>query len=39
MGDESGLPLIALLDADVVVSPSYIKLSKDLGILEFVNEV
>ena len=39
VGDESGLPLVAFLDVDVVVSPSYVKLSKDLGILEFVDEV
>ena len=39
MGNESGFSLVAFLDADVVVSPSYIKLSKNLGILEFVNEV
>ena len=39
MGDESGLPLVAFLDADVVVSPSYVKLSKDLGVFEFVDEV
>ena len=39
VGDESGLPLIAFLDMDIVVSPSYIKLSKDLGVFEFVDEV
>ena len=39
MGDESGLPLVAFLDTDVVVSPSYIELGKDLGVLEFVDEV
>ena len=39
VGDESGLPLVAFLDADVAVSPSYIKLGEDLGIFEFVDEV
>ena len=39
MGNESGLPLVAFLDADVVVSPSYVKLGKDLGVFEFVDEV
>ena len=39
MGNESGFSLVTFLDADVVVSPSYIKLSKNLGILEFVDEV
>ena len=32
VSDEGGFPLIALLDSDVVISPSYIKLSEDLGI-------
>ena len=37
--DEGGLPLVAILDADVVVSPLDVKLSKQFGVLEFVNEV
>ena len=32
VGDEGSFPLIALLDSDVVVSPSYVKLSEDLGV-------
>ena len=39
VGNEGGLPLVAFLDADVVVSPSYVKLGKDFGVLEFVDEV
>ena len=39
VGDESGLPLVAFLDANVVVSPSYVKLSKNFGVFEFVDEV
>ena len=39
VGDESGLSLVAFLDADVVVPPLYIKLNKDLGVFEFVDEV
>ena len=39
MSDKSGLPLVAFLNADVVVSPSYVKLSKDLGVFKFVDEV
>ena len=37
--NEGGLPLVAFLDPDVVISPSYIKLGEDLGVFEFVNEV
>ena len=39
VGNESGFPLVSLLDSDVVISPSYIKLGEDLGIFEFVDEV
>ena len=39
VGDEGGFPLVAFLDSDIVISPSYIKLGKDLGILEFVDEI
>ena len=39
VGDEGGLPLVAFLDSDIVVSPSYIKLGEDLGIFKFVDEV
>ena len=39
MGNESGLPLVAFLDVDIVISPLNIKLGKDFGVFEFVNEV
>ena len=39
MGDEGGFPLISFPDLDVVVPPSYIKLGKDFGVFEFVNQV
>ena len=39
MCDESGLPLVTVFDADVVVPPADVKLSKQFGIFEFVNEV
>ena len=38
MGDEGSLPLVSVSDADVVVSPSDIKLGEDLGILHLVYE-
>ena len=39
MGDEGSLPLVTLLDVDIVVPSSYIKLSENFGVFEFVNEV
>ena len=39
VGNEGGFPLVAFLDSDVVISPSYIKLGEDLGVFEFVNEI
>ena len=39
MCDEGGLPLVAILDADVVVPPADVKLSKQFGVFEFVDEV
>ena len=39
VGNESGFPLVTILDSDVVISPSYVKLGEDLGVFEFVNEV
>ena len=39
MGDKGSLPLVAFLNSDIVVSPSYVKLGEDLGIFKFVNEV
>ena len=37
--DKGGLPLVAILDADVVVPPADVKLSKQFSIFEFVNKV
>ena len=39
VGNESGFPLVSILDLDVVISPLYVKLGEDLGIFEFVDEV
>ena len=39
VGNESGFPLVTVLDSNIVISPSYVKLGEDLGIFEFVNEV
>ena len=39
VGDEGGFPLVAFLDSDIVISPSYIKLGEDLGVFKFVDEV
>ena len=39
MGDEGCLPLMSILDADVVVPPLNIKFDEVLCIFEFVNEV
>ena len=39
MCNESGLPLVTVLDVDVVVPPADVKLSKQFGIFEFVDEV
>ena len=39
MCDEGSLPLVAILDAHVVVSPADIKLGEQFGIFEFVDEV
>ena len=39
VGNESGFPLVTVLDADIVISPLYIELGEDLGVFEFVNEV
>ena len=39
MGDEGGFPLVAFLNLDIVISPSYVKLGEDLGIFKFVDEV
>ena len=39
MGDEGGFLLVSVLDTDIVVSPSYVELGKDLGVSEFIYEV
>ena len=39
VGDKGCFPLMSVLDADVVVPPSNIKLSEVLCIFEFVNKV
>ena len=39
MGYKSSLPLVAILDAYIIVSPSYIKLGEDFGVVQFINEV
>ena len=39
VGDESHLPLVSVLNANIVVSPSNIKLGKVPGIFEFVDKV
>ena len=39
VSNEGGFPLVAFLNANIIVPPSDIKLSKDFGVLEFVNEV
>ena len=39
VGNQSSLPLVAIFNSDVVISPSYVKLGKDHGVFEFVNEV
>jgi hypothetical protein len=36
---EGGLPLIALSDADIIVSPSYIKLGEVSRALELMDEI
>ena len=38
-GDECGLPLIFLFDADVVVSPLDVELGKESGVLRIVNQL
>ena len=39
MSDKSCLPLIAILDANVIVSPPNIELGEDGGILDFIDKV
>ena len=37
--DEGGLPLVAIFDANIVVSPANIKLGEQFGVFELVDEV
>ena len=39
MSDESGFPLVSILDSDIVVSPLDVKFGEDFCPLEFINEV
>ena len=39
MGDEGCLPLVAILDSHVVVSPTNVEFGEDFGISQFVNEI
>ena len=39
MGNEGHLPLVAILDSYVVVSPVYVKFGEDLSVSQFVYEV
>jgi hypothetical protein len=38
VGDECGFPLVTFPNPDIVVSPVYIKLGEDLGVLDLVDE-
>ena len=39
VGDEHCFPLVAVLDPNIVVSPTNIEFGEDLSIFEFINEV
>ena len=39
MGDEGGFPLMFILDADVIVSPSDIKFDENFCPLEIIDEI
>ena len=39
VGDESRLPLVSVLNVNIIVSPSNIKLGKVPGVFEFVDKV
>ena len=39
VGNEGSLPLVSILNSNIVISPSYAKLGEDFGIFEFVDEV
>ena len=37
MSDEGGLPLVSLLNTNIVILPSYVKLGEDFCAFTFVN--
>ncbi|KIJ57656.1 hypothetical protein HYDPIDRAFT_104008, partial [Hydnomerulius pinastri MD-312] len=37
VGPKGGLPLVSFFDTDVVVSPAYVQLGEDFGVLEFIH--
>ena len=39
VSDKCGFPLISFFDSDVMITPAYIELSKDLCILELVDNI
>ena len=39
MGDKGSLPLVSILDPDVVITPANIKLGEDLSSFELVHEI
>ena len=39
MGNEGCLPLVSILDANIVIPPLNIKFGNDLGIFDLVDEV
>ena len=39
MGDKGSLPLVSVLDMDVIISPADIKFGENLCSLEFINKV
>lgn len=39
MGDKGSLPLVTIFNLNIVVPPLYVKLGKDFGILQFIDEV
>ena len=38
-GYEGGFPLVLLMKADVVVSPTYVKFGEDSGVFHIINEL
>ncbi|KIJ58555.1 hypothetical protein HYDPIDRAFT_102408, partial [Hydnomerulius pinastri MD-312] len=37
VSSESRLPFVSFFDADIVVSPAYVQLGEDFGVLEFIH--